>query len=38
LPATFAVFALVHFLGAIGIAVFGVETKGKALEEAKLHM
>ncbi|XHH10625.1 MAG: MFS transporter [Candidatus Bathyarchaeia archaeon] len=33
LPAAFAVFALVHILGAVVIAVLGVETKGKTLEE-----
>ncbi len=33
LPAAFTVFALVHFLGAITIAILGTETKGKVLEE-----
>jgi putative MFS transporter len=33
LPVTFAVFALVHIIGAIVIAALGVETKGKSLEE-----
>lgn len=33
LGAAFTVFALVHFLGTITIAVIGTETKGKALEE-----
>jgi len=33
LPAAFAVFALVHLIGAVAIAVLGVETKGKHLEE-----
>ena len=33
LPAAFAVFALVHIIGAIVIAVLGKETKGKTLEE-----
>ncbi|MGD6934201.1 MAG: MFS transporter [Candidatus Bathyarchaeia archaeon] len=33
LPAAFAVFALVHIIGAVVIAVLGMETKGKSLEE-----
>ncbi len=33
LGAAFTVFALVHFLGAVAIAVLGIETKGRALEE-----
>ena len=33
LPAAFTVFALVHIVGAVTIAVLGTETKGKALEE-----
>jgi len=33
LPAAFTAFALVHFVGAITVAVLGTETKGKALEE-----
>jgi MFS transporter, putative metabolite:H+ symporter len=33
LPAAFAVFALVHVVGAVTIAVLGIETKGKTLEE-----
>ena len=33
LTAAFAVFALMHFLGAAAIAVLGIETKGKILEE-----
>ncbi len=37
LPAAFTVFALVHLVGAVGIAVLGVETKGKALDEVKLR-
>ncbi len=38
LPATFTVFALVHFIGVIGIAAFGVETKGKPLDDPQLQM
>jgi putative MFS transporter len=33
LGAAFAAFALVHFVGAVTVAVFGVETKGKVLTE-----
>ncbi len=33
LGAAFAAFALVHFVGAVAIAVLGVETKGKVLTE-----
>jgi putative MFS transporter len=33
LPVAFAVFALVHFLGAITIFILGMETKGKRLQE-----
>jgi len=33
LAAAFTAFALIHFLGAITVAVLGTETKGKALEE-----
>jgi putative MFS transporter len=33
LSAAFAVFALVHLMGAVAILVLGVETKGKHLEE-----
>ena len=33
LAAAFAIFALIHFAGAITIAVLGAETKGKTLEE-----
>ncbi|MGC8817358.1 MAG: MFS transporter [Candidatus Hadarchaeum sp.] len=33
LAAAFTVFALMHFLGAVAVAVLGVETKGKVLEE-----
>jgi putative MFS transporter len=33
LPAAFSVFALVHIVGAVVIAVLGLETKGKSLEE-----
>lgn len=33
LPVAFTVFALVHFAGAIGIAMLGMETRGKSLEE-----
>lgn len=33
LPAAFAVFALVHVIGAVVIAAAGIETKGKSLEE-----
>lgn len=33
LSAAFAVFALVHFMGAVAILALGVETKGKHLEE-----
>jgi MFS transporter, putative metabolite:H+ symporter len=33
LPAAFTVFALVQLVGAVGIFVLGMETKGKSLEE-----
>jgi putative MFS transporter len=33
LPAAFAAFALIHFLGAVTIALLGIETKGKTLTE-----
>ncbi|MEM4188262.1 MAG: MFS transporter [Candidatus Hadarchaeum sp.] len=33
LAAAFAVFSLMHFLGAVAVAVLGIETKGKVLEE-----
>ena len=33
LPAAFTAFALVHFIGAIAVAVLGLETKGKTLTE-----
>jgi putative MFS transporter len=33
LPAAFAAFALVHFAGAMTIALLGIETKGKPLTE-----
>ncbi|HEX9262632.1 MAG TPA: MFS transporter, partial [Candidatus Bathyarchaeia archaeon] len=33
LPAAFTAFALVHFMGAIAVAVLGLETKGKTLTE-----
>jgi MFS transporter, putative metabolite:H+ symporter len=33
LPVAFTVFALVHFIGAITIALLGMETKGKTLKE-----
>ncbi|MGQ9787882.1 MAG: MFS transporter [Candidatus Hadarchaeaceae archaeon] len=33
LAAAFTVFALMHFLGAVVVAVLGIETKGKILEE-----
>jgi len=36
LAAAFAAFALVHFIGAVTVAVLGIETKGKALEEISM--
>ncbi|MBC7099455.1 MFS transporter, partial [Candidatus Bipolaricaulota bacterium] len=33
LAAAFTVFALMHFFGAVAVAVLGIETKGKILEE-----
>jgi putative MFS transporter len=33
LPAAFSAFALVHFVGAVTIAILGIETKGKPLTE-----
>lgn len=37
LPAAFSVFAVVQLVGAFGILVLGMETKGKTLEEISKH-